>query len=150
MGNPRAYAERYAENPGLDQYYAKAKSSSYGRNRPLVSPSQEMQYEWSVSPGTQSPTSPMSYNQANLLGSPTHYYGYPPVTAALSTYSSEAYGSLQADAYRRQSYPLMTARNSNTMNNGSPYSTMREYGHGQSASGIGSIDSICDQDVKHG
>ncbi|KAI3324124.1 hypothetical protein HD806DRAFT_60993 [Xylariaceae sp. AK1471] len=130
MGNPRTYEE------------------SYGRNRPLVSPPQDMQYEWSVSP-TQPATSPTSYNRTNMVGSSAHYYGYPPLTPALSTYSSDIYGPGQTDSYRRQSFPLMTTRNNSTTHDSSTYSPMREYEHGQSASGIGSIDSICDQDVKH-
>ncbi|KAI1422455.1 hypothetical protein F5Y12DRAFT_799575 [Xylaria sp. FL1777] len=135
MGSPRAYTE------------------SYGRNRALLSPTQEVQ-GWHSSP-TQSGSPSTSFAHANTAATSGHMYAYQPLSPAASTYSSSlAYESDPTNCDRRQSFPQTQARQYSTGTNhgDSTYFPVRGsygHGHGHRSAGMGSYDSSCDHVTRH-
>ncbi|KAI0532135.1 hypothetical protein GGR58DRAFT_523541 [Xylaria digitata] len=117
---------------------------SYGRNRALMSPPQDI-HGWHGS-STQSTSPPANFTHANTVAGTGSLYGYQPLSPASTTYPSVAYESDEAHCDRRQSFPLVPTRQYSTSHDDSGY----YYGHGHRASGINSYNSICDQVPKHG
>ncbi len=147
METPRAYTERYAMKYSLSKTKTRADYPSYGRNRTLVSPTQEV-HGWHGSP-TQPVSPPTSFAHATTVVASGSLYGYQPLSPAQSTYSPVAYESEQTICDRQQSYPLMPTRQYGTSHGDPTYFPMRDYGHGHRSAGIDSFGSTGDQVTRH-
>lgn len=145
MDTHRTDTEQYAMNYGLAKG-TRAEFTSYSRNRTLMSPTQDIQYGWNLSP-TQPTSPPTIYGHADIPSGPL--YGYPPLSPTSNTYPPGIYESDQTARDRRESYPVMPTRQYSTMHNGPAYPPARDYGHGHSIGGIGSFDTIRNQINKH-
>lgn len=85
-----------------------------------------MQFDFSVSP-MQSPT---TFSHATQQMTTAPYFGFPPLSPAMNTYTTTTYEPGEVDLYRRQSFPPMPGRPDGTMDYASPYALMRDYGQG--------------------
>ncbi|KAI0425911.1 hypothetical protein F5Y09DRAFT_320541 [Xylaria sp. FL1042] len=136
----QSYDTTNMETPG-------AYPESYGTNRVIMSPPQEV-HGWQSSP-TQSASPPANYGHGNATAGSAPVY-YQPLSPAPSTYSSLAYESDQVNCDRRQSYPLTHARQYSASHGDSAYFPIRgDYGHEHRSAGIGSFNSRCDQVARH-
>ncbi|KAI0813100.1 hypothetical protein GGR55DRAFT_677423 [Xylaria sp. FL0064] len=122
--------------------------ASYGTNRALLSPTQEVQ-GWQSSPTTQSASPPTNYGHGNAAAGSGPLYTYQPLSPPQSTYSPLPYESEQANCDRRQSYPLVHARPYGASHGNSAYYPIRDYGHEHRSAGIGSFNGSCDQVGRH-